>query len=835
LTASGIVELREEYKAPGLETELSGIYPHLTDNNLYYVITNGKPQYKPTMKPMLPETFRNKLLTVNRDGKVVKVMELPDGGGLFGDLKYGDGYMWLGPLDPPMLWKLDLNSGHVVARYPLPGPAGGMDFDPSSHLVYVQSYVGHPHLAVVDARTGVVVRSLWSDENCQGMARVDGDMLTVWTSSWEQDAYTELWHLDEQTGRPKMRLRLDGVHAAMAPLDPNVAGYSGFMTLMHKGSAVSGETVIRRYRYVSERKRPASQPRRERADAVAAIQYLPVRGRPEANRAELSKLIQEAAGKGATYVTLPELSLLGAMSADSVKSSDHFAEPIPGPSTEYFGALAARFGVWIALSLAETTEQGNGYYITSVLLDAEGHIQSTTRKRMLRPISQDGKATAGFVRWLMDTTDDAGRRVAVISGDDLQSGVPRLADRGADTIFVNGNWSPQDAVPWVNVATELAERYNVRIVVANQDPSLGGIFERGKRVTPGKSGNAAVMVFAKIDSPDSQWTVPSSLGLPSVPVPRYLAFSPAVVELGRELFFDPKLSSTGAVSCATCHIPDHFFGDERPRGVGVYDRRTGRNTPTLLNSAFKTTLHWDGNPTTLEQQIKYPLGGFAEMNLRSSDVLIEYLRSRPDYVAVFRAAMNVEPQNIGREHLAHALASYERTLISANSAFDRYYYQGEKDALGVPARRGLDLFIGKAGCANCHRITKNFALFLDGRFHTLGIGYVPESKAYLDAGVGIVSSSDYEGMFFTPSLRDVAETAPYMHDGSITTLEAAVRVHFRPPISDVAIPHVKLSEAEVGDLVSFLRSLTGAERYSKAGIRTSELPAMQSKPGASAR
>ena len=262
---SGYLKIVDEFKTPGLEVELSGIYPHLTDDNLYYVITNGRPAYKPTMKPMLPVALRNKLLTVNRKGEVVRSIELPDGGGLFGDLAYGDGHLWLGPLDPPAVWKLNLETGKVVARYPLPGPAGGMEFDRDRGQLIVSSYVGHPHLAFVDAKTGAVVKSIWGDENCQGLKKVDGDLITVYASSWDADAYSELWVLDQETGKPRSRLRMTGIHAAMAPLDKKVAGFEGFMTLVHMGSAVTGETVIRRFRYVGERNRRPGQSSRNQS------------------------------------------------------------------------------------------------------------------------------------------------------------------------------------------------------------------------------------------------------------------------------------------------------------------------------------------------------------------------------------------------------------------------------------------------------------------------------------------------------------------------------------------------------------------------------------------
>lgn len=251
-------EAVEDYKTPGLETELSGIYPHPTDDGLYYVVTNGRPTYQPTMTPMLPVEQRNKLLTVDKTGKVVKVVAIPDGGGLFGDLAFGDGHLWLGPLDPPEVWKVEPETGKVVAEFPLPGPAGGLEFDRENGRLWVHNYIGHPHMAVLDPKTGAVLDTLWGDENCQGVKKVDGDWLSVWSSSWEADAYAELWVLDEATGKPRERLRMAGIHAGMAPLDPKVAGFTGFMTLVHVGSGVTGETVIRRFRYSSDRARTAA-------------------------------------------------------------------------------------------------------------------------------------------------------------------------------------------------------------------------------------------------------------------------------------------------------------------------------------------------------------------------------------------------------------------------------------------------------------------------------------------------------------------------------------------------------------------------------------------------
>ena len=819
---NAVLEFVDEYKTPGLETELSGICPHPTDNNLYFVVTNGRPTYKPSMKPMLPEKLRNKLLTVNRNGEVVKVMDLPYGGGLFGDLKFADGHLWLGPLDPPAIWKLNLETGKVIARYTLPGPAGGMEYDRDRSLIYVQSYIGHPHLAVVDPKTGAVVKSLWSDENCQGMAKVDGDLLTVYTSSWDADAYTELWALDPETGKPLSRTRMEGIHAAMAPLDKKIAGFDGFMTLMHRGSGVTGETVIRRYRYVGQRSRATADARaRDRKDKVAAIQFAPMAVDAIANRERLTELITRAAEQGARYIVVPELSTRRRLPLVSEDGDLSFVELVTGPTAKHFTELAKRLGVWLAFSLPERAEEGDGYYITSLLVDDRGRVASKSRKRVLRPNGQDGNARVGFARILMESVDDRGRRIATISGDDLQSGVMRLAERGADAILVTANWSSEDPIQWLTLCQELAKQFNLNLIVANRNPELGGIFSPDAPPLLPNGSELEQTILATVSMSQNAGKIRSSLGLPSVPIPTNSPMTPGVIELGRALFFDANLSSSGKVSCASCHKPESFFADGKARGEGVFDRKTSRNVPSLLNVAYRATLQWDGNPTTIEQQVKYPLTGSSEMNLRSYDDLIVYVRSQKAYVDSFRSEFGLEPEDISREHIARAIASFERTLVSGESAFDRYYYGNDKQALTERARRGLSLFGGKAGCVNCHPINADYALFMDGRFHTLGIGYVVEKGLYADPGVGTVSNRDYAGMFFTPSLRNIAETGPYMHDGSVKTLEEAIEVHYgsQDPNArrDPALKSVTLSRKEIGDLVEFLRSLTGTQRYTSRG------------------
>jgi cytochrome c peroxidase len=294
-----------------------------------------------------------------------------------------------------------------------------------------------------------------------------------------------------------------------------------------------------------------------------------------------------------------------------------------------------------------------------------------------------------------------------------------------------------------------------------------------------------------------------------------------MVELGRTLFFDKNLSSTGTVSCGSCHQPERAFTNGEEKGTGVYGRKTKRNVPSLLNVAYRPLLQWDGYASTLENFAKYPVSGYTEMNFHYLDKVGHYLQSQPAYVAAFRSAMGVE--EVQFDDVARALSAYERALVSGNSPFDRYHYGGDKTALNASARRGLELFTGKALCSNCHVIGERYALFMDSRYHVVGVGYLPEKKEFSDVGLGGISTGDLSGLFLTPSLRNVAETAPYMHDGSLPTLEEVVEFFNRGGIPNASLdPLVKplfLNEQEKKDLVEFLRSLTGEQRYSAQGHR----------------
>jgi len=244
-----VVHVIEDYKTPGLEAELSGIYPHPTDESLYYVLTNKKPPYRYGQKPMLAEEYRGKLLMVEKKtGKIVKAISIADDD--FGGLVFAAGNFYAATTNGAEILKLDPKTFEILARYRLPSPAGGLGYDAERGVLIAQLYVGHPHLAVVSVKTGAVVESLWSDESAMGLAKVDGDWLCTWASGWDPGSFSELRVLDQKTGRVRARIRLDGIHTAIAP-EKDKDGGPAFLSLMTVDSR-TGATVIRKFSYKGE-------------------------------------------------------------------------------------------------------------------------------------------------------------------------------------------------------------------------------------------------------------------------------------------------------------------------------------------------------------------------------------------------------------------------------------------------------------------------------------------------------------------------------------------------------------------------------------------------------
>jgi len=288
--------------------------------------------------------------------------------------------------------------------------------------------------------------------------------------------------------------------------------------------------------------------------------------------------------------------------------------------------------------------------------------------------------------------------------------------------------------------------------------------------------------------------------------------SAVVAELGRELFFDKRLSATDTVACATCHRPEHGFSDERRFSVGVSGTPMKRHTPHLYNLAWGRSFFWDGRASSLEEQALEPIRHPDEMGL-PGDLAAEKLGAIPSYAQAFMRAF---PKSVvTMKNIATALAAFERTLVARDSPFDRYS-AGEHGALDDDERRGKELFFGRAKCATCHSGPN----FTDGLFHNTGvIGDKDDiGRAAFDR-VGEFQMRPYpffqmRRAFKTPGLRNVALTAPYQHDGSEASLEEVVRFYNlggRDPRSygkALDIRALNLTDAELDDLVSFLKALS---------------------------
>jgi cytochrome c peroxidase len=287
------------------------------------------------------------------------------------------------------------------------------------------------------------------------------------------------------------------------------------------------------------------------------------------------------------------------------------------------------------------------------------------------------------------------------------------------------------------------------------------------------------------------------------PVPTGNVRDAAKIELGKQLFFDGRLSRNNQVSCAYCHIPGSGFSDPHPTSLGVDDLIGGRQAPTILNAAFSPLLFWDGRAKSLEEQTLGPIQNPVEM-AETLEHLVVKLRTVKGYRRQFR---NVFGAEISPQGIANAVAAFARTLISTNSAFDRYSL-GNKQAMNQAAIRGMALFKDKARCILCH----NGPNFTDNQFHNLGVPQVGPLKT--DLGRYDVTSRERDkGAFKTPTLRSILETAPYMHDGVFLGLDEVIDFLDRgggpnPNLSPLIKP-LGLTQEEKADLLAFLEALTG--------------------------
>jgi cytochrome c peroxidase len=302
------------------------------------------------------------------------------------------------------------------------------------------------------------------------------------------------------------------------------------------------------------------------------------------------------------------------------------------------------------------------------------------------------------------------------------------------------------------------------------------------------------------------------LGLPPVPIPADNPPTAQTIALGRTLFYDMRLSKDNTVSCASCHNPNLAFSDGRPLARGVGGMLGIRNAPTLLNAAYSPLQFWDGRAKSLEEQSAAPMENPVEMD-QKHEVSVSKIGKDPAYQAEFAQAFGPGPVTL--EKIQKSLASFERTLLSGDSPFDQYQYGGNKQALSPAAIHGLAIFQdpNRGNCAVCHTIDKNYALFTDGKFHNTGAG-VNGAGDFTD--LGRFTSTKIEttkGEFKTPTLRDVALSAPYMHDGSLKTLKDVVDFYAgggnSNPFLDKEMKPLNLSAQDRADLVKFLESLTG--------------------------
>lgn len=274
------------------------------------------------------------------------------------------------------------------------------------------------------------------------------------------------------------------------------------------------------------------------------------------------------------------------------------------------------------------------------------------------------------------------------------------------------------------------------------------------------------------------------------------------VALGQKLYFDPRLSKDDTVACATCHDPLHAFAEPRPVSLGVGGATGARNAPTVLNAAFLQEQFWDGRAATLEEQSKGPLVNPVEMAMPDHAAVERKVQGLPEYAPLFESAFGDGKVTIDR--IAQAIASFERTLITLEAPIDRFI-AGDTKAISPAAQRGWELFNGKARCNTCHGHVGAFPLFTDELYHNLGVGSDPGRFA-------ITKEPKDTGAFKTPHLRNVAKTAPYMHDGSEATLALVIDFYNRGgnanPNLDGGMRPLGLTDAEKADLVALLETFT---------------------------
>jgi cytochrome c peroxidase len=321
-------------------------------------------------------------------------------------------------------------------------------------------------------------------------------------------------------------------------------------------------------------------------------------------------------------------------------------------------------------------------------------------------------------------------------------------------------------------------------------------------------------------------------------IPKDNPMTEAKVALGRDLYFDKRLSVDNTVSCATCHDPVTAFVQNLNVAEGVAGKKGARNSPTVLNAMFNVEQFWDGRATSLEEQAKGPITNPLEMAMPSPEAVVTKLKAIPDYVKRFK---DVFGGPITIDNIAKAIAAFERTQLSGDSPFDRFN-AGDKSAMSESAQRGFEVFKGKGRCVTCHEFNSSSPFFTDFKYHNIGVGAKATSnfemlsrkvqqmanagklnfeeidklaltEGYSELGRFLITRQPKDiGVFKTPTLRDIELTAPYMHDGSLKTLREVIDLYNKGgepnPNLDGGIRKLDLTEQEINDLEEYLKSLT---------------------------
>lgn len=408
-------------------------------------------------------------------------------------------------------------------------------------------------------------------------------------------------------------------------------------------------------------------------------------------------------------------------------------------------------------------------------------------------------ATERAKRAMATTTQPVTERPETPPSPTQPEAAPAEAEKPAseETVKPEAAPAPQGSEPGAMVQPERQPAAEAKPEVPPAAPEApSGLSEK-------PAGEAAPVAGSQVPQ-GTPYEVKVPLGLPPLPIPEDNPMTVEKIELGKMLYFDKRVSADGTISCATCHDPKMAWAEHIPTSKGIHGQIGSRNAPTVINAAYATSQFWDGRAKTLEEQAVGPVENPIEMG-HTLEGMVQTLKGIPQYEELFRKVFGT---GVTAENFAKAVAAFERTILSGNSPYDRYR-AGDQDALTEAQKRGLKVF-EEAGCADCHTPP----LFSSYEFYNAGVGMNKEKP---DEGRKAVTGKDEDfGKFRVPSLREVANTAPYFHDGSVATLEEAVAIMAGGGIDNPhrseefdTVREAKITPEQQKDLVEFLKALSG--------------------------